>query len=78
LVAGKITDALSENLKVTQTLCGSEIPPCSPLARRSCKELSAFGIGEFAASSQILLAAFNAFSLNFSPADPDCLSRLKL
>ena len=39
LVAGKITDALTENFKVTQTLCGPEIPPCSPLARRSCKEL---------------------------------------
>jgi len=39
LVAGKITDALTENFKVTQTFCGPEIPPCSPSARRSCKEL---------------------------------------
>lgn len=39
VVAGKITDALLENFKVTQTFCGSEIPPCSPQARRSCKEL---------------------------------------
>jgi hypothetical protein len=30
VVAGKMNGRASENFKITQTLCGPEIPPCSP------------------------------------------------
>ena len=33
----------SENFKVTQTLCGSEIPPCFPTTRRSQETIEIFG-----------------------------------
>jgi hypothetical protein len=42
-VDGKKYGRASENFKVTQTLCGSEIPPCFPAARRSQRTVKIFG-----------------------------------
>src|SRR5215475_3666780 len=41
---GKKYGRASENFKVTQTFCGSEIPPCFPTARRSRSSVKIFGI----------------------------------
>src|SRR5438093_13248726 len=43
-VDGKKYGRASENFKVTQTICGSEIPPCFPTARRSQKSVKIFDV----------------------------------
>jgi hypothetical protein len=43
-VDGKKYGRASENFKVTQTLCGSEIPPCFPAARRSQRSVKIFAV----------------------------------
>jgi len=43
-VDGKKYGRASENFKVTQTLCGSEIPPCFPTARRSQRSVKIFAV----------------------------------